>query len=174
MLELDDDFYQGDRGNWGLVNAQLYAMRDSRRSRGVRRLGAARPRALHPEAPDDAQLHALRGLALAFLGRREDALREGERAVELLPIERDAYFGPYLQLLLARVHMMVGSKDKAVELLEPLIEVPNSLSRAWCGWIRRSTPCGVTPGSRRWWGALPSGAGRPSAEFPVRPLSYRT
>ena len=34
VLELDADFYEGDRGNWGLVNAQLYAMRDSRRSRG--------------------------------------------------------------------------------------------------------------------------------------------
>ena len=38
--------------------------------------------------------------------------------MELVPIEKDAYFGPYVQLLLARVHMMVGSKDKAVELLE--------------------------------------------------------
>ena len=36
-----------------------------------------------------------------------------------------------IQLQLARVHMMVGSKDKAVELLKPLVEVPNNLSKAW-------------------------------------------
>ena len=51
--------------------------------------------------------------------------------MELQPREKDAYFGPYLQLQLARVHMMVGSKDKAVELLKPLLEVPNNLSKAW-------------------------------------------
>ena len=56
--------------------------------------------------------------------------REAERAVELEPIEKSAYFGPYLQLHLARVHMMVGSKDKAIELLKPLVEVPNNLSTA--------------------------------------------
>jgi TolB-like protein/tetratricopeptide (TPR) repeat protein len=132
VLELSADFYEGDRGNWGLVNAQLYAMRGqpalSRAYADSAQLAQAK--ALR-EAPEDAQLHALRGLSLAFLGRREEALREGERAVELAPIEKDAYFGTYVQLLFARVHMMVGSKDKAVELIEPLVQVPNNLSKAW-------------------------------------------
>ena len=44
---------------------------------------------------------------------------------------RDRLRRPYIQLQLARVHMMVGSKDKAVELLKPLVEVPNNLSKAW-------------------------------------------
>ena len=44
---------------------------------------------------------------------------------------RDAYIGPYVQLLLARVHMMAGNNDKAVELLTPLVDMPNNLSRAW-------------------------------------------
>ncbi len=34
-------------------------------------------------APDDPQLHAVRGLALAYLGRKDEALREGERGVAL-------------------------------------------------------------------------------------------
>jgi TolB-like protein/Flp pilus assembly protein TadD len=132
VLELDADFYEGDRNSWGLVNAQLYAMRGqpalSRAYADSAQL--AYEKSIRAE-PNDAQQRALRGLSLAFLGRREDAIREAERAVELLPIKKDAWFGPYLQLQLARVHMMVGSKDKAVELLEPLVEVPNNLSRAW-------------------------------------------
>jgi Flp pilus assembly protein TadD len=68
-------------------------------------------------APDDAQQHVLLGVSLAFLGRRDKAIRAAERAVELLPMDKDAYIGPYIQLQLARVHMMVGNKDKAVELL---------------------------------------------------------
>jgi hypothetical protein len=43
--------------------------------------------------PDDWQRHALLGLALAYLGRKPDAIREGQRGVALMPISRDAYFG---------------------------------------------------------------------------------
>jgi serine/threonine-protein kinase len=132
VLELDADFYEGDRGNWGLVNAQLHAMRGQPAlSRAYADSAQLAYEKSIREEPNDGQLHALRGLSLAFLGRPEDAIREAERAVELVPIEKDAWFGPYLQLQLARVHMMVGSKDRAVELLEPLVEVPNNLSKAW-------------------------------------------
>ena len=132
QLELDVAFYEGDRGNWGLVNAQLYTMQGqpalARAFADTARLGYE---AAIQAAPDDAQQHALLGVSLAFLGRREQAIRAAERGVEVLPIEKDAYAGPYIQLQLARVHMMVGSKDKAVELLRTLVEVPNSLSKAW-------------------------------------------
>jgi TolB-like protein/Flp pilus assembly protein TadD len=132
LLELDVAFYEGDRGNWGLVNAQLYTMQGrpalARAFADTARLAYE---AAIQTAPDDGQLHALLGVSLAFLGRREQAIRAAERGVEVQPIEKDAYFGPYLQLQLVRVHMMVGSKDKAVELLKPLVEVPNNLSKAW-------------------------------------------
>lgn len=62
------------------------------------------------DAPDNAQQHALLGVSLAFLGRRVEAVREAERGVALMPIDKDAYLGPYIQLQLVRVHMMVGSK----------------------------------------------------------------
>jgi tetratricopeptide (TPR) repeat protein len=132
LLELKPDFYDGDRAVWGLVNAQLYdlqgqpalvrAYADSARLAFERILAAT---------PNDGQQHALFGLTLAFLGRGEEAIRAAERGVALVPIDEDAYLGPYVQLLLARVHMMVGSKDKAVELLKPLVEIPNTLSKAW-------------------------------------------
>src|SRR5207244_1218129 len=48
--------------------------------------------------PDDARPHAPLGLALAGLGRREEALSEARRATEMLPIERDSVVGGGLLL----------------------------------------------------------------------------
>jgi Flp pilus assembly protein TadD len=132
LLALGVDAYDGDRASWGLVNAQLYTMRGQpAAARAYADSARVAFEAAIREAPDDAQQHVLLGVSLAFLGRRDEAIREAERGVELMPLEKDGYFGPYIQLQLARVHMMVGSKDKAVELLKPLVEVPNNLSKAW-------------------------------------------
>jgi tetratricopeptide (TPR) repeat protein len=84
-------------------------------------------------APEDGQRHVLLGLALAYLGRKEEAIREGRRGVELLPISRDGYFGPYNQLQLVRIYLMVGEEEQALEQLEPLLKVPFYLS---AGWLR--------------------------------------
>src|SRR6266568_2923012 len=59
------------------------------------------------------------------LGRKEDALREGRRAVELLPISKDAYDGPILATNLAAIYAQVGERDLALEQLATLVEVPN-------------------------------------------------
>ncbi len=149
LLELDVAFYEGDRGNWGLVNAQLYTMRGQPAlARAFADTARLAYEAAIQAAPDDAQQHALLGVSLAFLGRREQAIRAAERGVEVLPIEKDAYLGPYVQLQLVRVHMMVGSKDKAVELLKPLVEVPNNLSKAWLRVDPTFDPLRSHPGFR--------------------------
>src|SRR5213592_818339 len=49
------------------------------------------------DSPQDATRHAQLGLLYAFMGRKEDALREGRRAVELLPIARDVIEGAIAQ-----------------------------------------------------------------------------
>jgi hypothetical protein len=59
------------------------------------------------------------------LGRKEDALREGRRAVELLPISKDAYDGPILATNLAAIYAQLGEHDLALEQLDTLVEVPN-------------------------------------------------
>lgn len=82
-------------------------------------------------APEDAQLHALLGLALAYLGKKDEAVREGERAVALLPVTKDAYLGPYLQHQLARIYILVGEPEKALDHLEPLLKIPYLLSPGW-------------------------------------------
>ena len=76
------------------------------------------------ESPQDPARHSLAGLIYAGLGRKEEALREGHRAVEIMPESKDALDGPLLVLALARIYTIVGEPDKAIDLLERLLKIP--------------------------------------------------
>ena len=78
--------------------------------------------------PNDSQALCLLGLIDAALGRKEDALREGRRAVELLPVEKDALDGVRWVTNLAMIAAWVGDKDLACEQLESIIRLPSPLS----------------------------------------------
>ncbi len=67
------------------------------------------------------------GLIDAGLGRKEEALREGRRAVELLPMEKDAVVGRSLVRYLAVIAAWVGEKDLACEQLAIAIRSPSSM-----------------------------------------------
>jgi serine/threonine-protein kinase len=68
------------------------------------------------------------GLIDAALGRKNEALREGRRAVELLPVEKDAINGPLMIEYLAMIAAWVGDKDLACEQLATAIRFPSSLN----------------------------------------------
>jgi serine/threonine-protein kinase len=68
------------------------------------------------------------GLIDAGLGRKDDALREAQRAVELLPVEKDAMDGPAMIKYLAMVAAWVGNKDLACEQLAVVMRRPSGLS----------------------------------------------
>ena len=78
--------------------------------------------------PDDARIHSSLGIAYAGLGRKQDAVREGKHAVELLPITREAVNGPERVLDLAQIYTMVGEQDAAIDLLQKLLSIPSQLS----------------------------------------------
>src|SRR5262249_7830372 len=78
--------------------------------------------------PNDAQQHSLLGVALAILGRRAEAEREGRRGVELLPLNADGFAAPYIQHQLARIYVILRGPERALAQLEPLLKVPYSLS----------------------------------------------
>src|SRR5205814_10429208 len=61
----------------------------------------------------------------AALGRKEDALREGRRAVELLPVEKDSFNGALMIHYLAMIAAWVGEKDLAFEQLALSARTPN-------------------------------------------------
>ena len=68
------------------------------------------------------------GLIDAALGRKEEALREGRRAVELLSVEKDAINGPHMVEYLAMIAAWVGDNDLACEQLAIAIRFPSRLS----------------------------------------------
>jgi DNA-binding SARP family transcriptional activator/TolB-like protein/Tfp pilus assembly protein PilF len=132
VLGLPPSAFDEDRGVWGLVRAELYRLRGDAR-RAVAYADSAR-RALEAQsraAPDDAQRHVILGVALAYLGRKAEAIREGRLGVELLPIEKDSFFGPYVQLQLVRIYILTGEPEQALDQLEPLLRIPFYLSSGW-------------------------------------------
>ncbi|MGH7703797.1 MAG: protein kinase domain-containing protein [Gemmatimonadales bacterium] len=74
--------------------------------------------------PLDAELHAQLGWIYAKQGRKEEAVREGRMAVELLPVSRDALAGTQVANTLAAILASVGQTDSAVDLLRSLVRLP--------------------------------------------------
>jgi serine/threonine-protein kinase len=68
------------------------------------------------------------GLIDAALGRKEEALREGRRAVELLPVEKDSIKGALIVGYFAMIAAWLGDKDLACEQLATAIRYPGPLS----------------------------------------------
>jgi serine/threonine-protein kinase len=80
------------------------------------------------EQPDYAEALGVLGLIDAGLGRKEDAVREGERAMALLPLEKDAINGALLSEYLAVIYAWVGETDRALEQLAMVAKTPGDLS----------------------------------------------
>ena len=77
------------------------------------------------EQPEYAGAWCVLGMADGALGRKEEAIREATRAVELLPIAKDALNGPLLVGYLAAIYAWSGEKDLAVERLEEVTKIPS-------------------------------------------------
>ncbi len=131
LLTLRPEAFDGDTSAWGLVLAQVYHSRgNDRRARSYADSALRSFEVNIREAPRDAQVRTLMGLAEAYAGRPEDGIRDGERGVAM---NEDQYFEPYLKQQLARIYLLAGRQDKAIDLLEPLTRVPHTLS---AGWLR--------------------------------------
>ena len=78
--------------------------------------------------PDDGQTFCLLGLIDAGLGRKEEALREGRRALELTPVAKDTNAGPQVLYFFAVICAWTGERDLAIEQLETLAKMPLGVS----------------------------------------------
>jgi TolB-like protein/Tfp pilus assembly protein PilF len=74
--------------------------------------------------PEDPQAVIVLGQLDAALGRKEEAIREGERATGLLPIAKDSIVGAQIASRLAGIYTQVGEIDRAVELLDKVARIP--------------------------------------------------
>jgi tetratricopeptide (TPR) repeat protein len=78
--------------------------------------------------PDDGPTFCLLGLIDAGLGRKEEALREGRRALELTPVAKNAVDGPEVLYFFAVICAWTGERDLAIEQLETLSRMPVGIS----------------------------------------------
>jgi TolB-like protein len=76
--------------------------------------------------PDYAAAICALGVVDAVLGNKEDAIREGERAVELTPVSKNAIEGATLVRYLAVIYAWAGEKDDAVQRLAETTYLPGS------------------------------------------------
>ena len=80
------------------------------------------------DEPDYGPPRCVLGLIDAALGRKEEAVREGRRAVELLSVEKDAINGPLMIKYLAMIAAWAGDKDLACEQLAVAVQPPSTVS----------------------------------------------
>jgi TolB-like protein/Tfp pilus assembly protein PilF len=80
------------------------------------------------ELPDDWRVHAARGLALAGLGRRDQALREARWLQQSVIYREDALDGPELAEDRARILAQAGEAEAALDEIERLLAGPSWLS----------------------------------------------
>jgi serine/threonine-protein kinase len=82
------------------------------------------------EAPQSETRHANLGLFYAFVGRKDEAITEGRRAVELKPESQDAVDGPLMNGYLALIYTRLGEHELALPLLERLLRTAHTSDSA--------------------------------------------
>jgi len=126
LLRLTPGAFDGDRWAWAIALAQASALRgDQAKAREYAEVVTRATAAQSAEVPQDGQRQVYDGLALAYLDRKAEAVREGERGVALKP----KHVGYQHQLV--RIHILAGDNEKALDLLEPLLKVPYHLTPGW-------------------------------------------
>jgi len=118
-----------ERQWWFIPKAQLEAftyrlMGNEGRARDRYEAALAVLKGEAEQRPSDDRVRASLGVALAGLGRKEEAIQEGKLAVELMPVSKNAVVGPYRVEDLAFVYALVGEHEKAIDQLEYLLSIP--------------------------------------------------
>jgi len=80
------------------------------------------------KSPDAADAHIQLAKVLAFLGEKDAALSEAQRATELRPESKDAFNGPDITEGVAQVHVILGDNGRAIEILDGLLSRPSAIT----------------------------------------------
>ena len=132
LLSLPLSAFGDEPGQWNEARAETYWFRGDRVRARVYADSARRAfEAMLTHPPERAARtlaleHAFLGLALAFLGRRAAAVHEGQVAVA-----SSGTVDAYVEHQLARIYILVGQPDRALDQLELLLRVPYILSPGW-------------------------------------------
>jgi TolB-like protein/Tfp pilus assembly protein PilF len=80
------------------------------------------------QKPDDADLHVGFAKVLAWLGEKDAAIAEAQRAMDLRPESKDAFEGPQITEQVAQVYTILGDNARAIELLDGLLSRPSEVT----------------------------------------------
>src|SRR4030095_2425880 len=80
------------------------------------------------QSPDTADMHIQLAKVLAYLGEKDAALAETQRATELVPESKDAFGGPEIAGGVAEVHAILGDNGRAIEVLDGLLSRPSGVT----------------------------------------------
>jgi TolB-like protein/Flp pilus assembly protein TadD len=80
------------------------------------------------ESPEDDRYYAALGYACAYKGEFAKAIENGQKAVKLKPLKLDAWQGFKKETDLAKIYVLAGEYDKAMDKLEYLLTIPGDLS----------------------------------------------
>lgn len=80
------------------------------------------------QKPDDADLRVQFAKLLAWLGEKDAAVAEAQRAVDLRPESKDAFEGPQVAEQVAQVYTILGDNARAIELLDELLSRPSEVT----------------------------------------------
>jgi len=80
------------------------------------------------QKPDDADLRVQFAKLLAWLGEKDAAVAEAQRAIDLRPESKDAFEGPQIAEQVAEVYTILGDHARAIELLDELLSRPSELT----------------------------------------------
>jgi serine/threonine-protein kinase len=78
--------------------------------------------------PDSEKIYIQLAKVLAYLGEKDSALAAAQRATELAPESRDAFGGPEITIGVAEVHAILGNSDRAIEILDGLLNRPTPIT----------------------------------------------
>ena len=130
LLRLTPSAFDDQVSDWALSLVGAYASRgDAANVKAYAEMARKAAELQLQSSPESEYLHVSLGLALAYLGQSADAIREGERAVAHPP--KRAASTPGLKDALARIYILVGEQEKALDQLESLMTIPYRLSAAW-------------------------------------------
>jgi TolB-like protein len=95
------------------------------------------------------QYHSALGIAYAGMGKKEEAIAEGQKAVRMLPLKKDALYGIPPMNDLAIIYTMVGDYDSALMQLDTLLTRPSWITPAWIDFDIRFAPLKSLPAFKK-------------------------
>ncbi len=114
--------FRNNRQQWALkVGRTWLLLGDSAKGRAYGDTSRIAAEAQLANYPDNAQLHELRGRALALMGRKVEAIQEAEFSFKARETALDASTGPYVRYQVARILVQAGAYDRALDIIEPLL-----------------------------------------------------